>query len=273
MVDRLVSSASLGPQGRTFFGVVTMYDVDVESLHGGSWVRTNIIAYVCAQLQERVLMARDDAPAALSELLIIDPSVAQAIYFFNDASVGPRESMRSAAVWLVPVNDYSVSSLNGGSHWSLLRVAWNEGEATVAFTHFDSYGSLNLMHASHLADILLRTFFKSGGKGALPSAVSYNGLALSPKKERDAASYPQQPNSCDCGLYLCHGMRAHADLLCERGKKQFLDVVMRGEVAVPLLRPEQCAIMRAALVKEITHSLTQPRTAVMGTLVVPGQTA
>lgn len=58
------------------------------------------------------------------KICFVDTSVIHAAVAFNSPALLPLTDLLSAAVWIVPVNDYSQP--NGGAHWSLLVVERSE---------------------------------------------------------------------------------------------------------------------------------------------------
>jgi sentrin-specific protease 8 len=167
-------------KGVPFFGIVTLYEVDVRSLMPHQWVRTGILAYFLADLQCRYFM---------KDVFFVDPSVIQTMIQFGSVECGPVDSFRTARRWLLVINDFSrPAQIDAGEHWSLLLVTKTETE--VIGTHFDSACGRNRSHAVAAFNFLCR------GEDALVG---------SPRQWifTDCKTFPQQRNGYDCGLYVC----------------------------------------------------------------------
>jgi sentrin-specific protease 8 len=85
----------------------------------------------------------------------------------------------------LPINDArSVTTPEGGSHWSLLLVSAIDG---VAF-HYDSLGGANYKEARDATDKLSR-------------------ILGQPLRFHNIEDCPQQENGSDCGVFVCILMR------------------------------------------------------------------
>lgn len=201
------------PKGVTCFGTVTMYAPDVASVLPTQWLRTNALAYVFAQQQQRL-------PA--SEIFYVDPSSVQCMANFGDAAVGPVADIVAARHSVFAVNDYSdPERLEAGQHWSLLCASVAEpddaGVCHVTFRHLDSAGRANAVHAEALAKLLCSgvytsEVFKVHGK---PASIVRCGTV-----DRDE-SFPQQHNSFDCGVFVCCAVERVHDVLARSAAWDF----------------------------------------------------
>ena len=192
---------------RTFFGYVTVFLVDIRSLGPSQWIRTNIIAYWFARLQQ-------NHPS--TDVLLLDPSVAQCMCSFNDASLGPVEELRSSSMVLVPINNHWATDINSGTHWSLLVIVIGPphqrggssnsgGGGTYRPFHIDSANNGNSLLCARVWNVVGRVFQPIG---ILPEIQHVEGT-------------PHQRNSYDCGSFLC--LAAHEIVSNLRRSLELLD--------------------------------------------------
>ena len=194
-----------------YFGTVNVYAEDVASLGPGCWLRTNVVAYELARVRDAASSSSSTGGGA--SLCILDPSVAQCIFAFRSAALGPVQEMTAATRILCPINDYDATEANQGRHWSLLAVDVlrdeGGGGVKVAATHFDSVPrSCNAALARAFYELLRTTLFAS------PEFAEANGAkaggVLCGAAVAESKHFPPQNNSYDCGLFLCCGVAALA---------------------------------------------------------------
>jgi sentrin-specific protease 8 len=162
-------------------GDTCLREADVALLRGQNWLNDQLVSFYFAHLSE----SQPD-----ESVLLLGGSVT----FFlanceeEDAAVvtGPLHA-DSRTLILCALNDNeSVSTANGGSHWTLLalrRSATQGGD--VSFLHYDSLAqSRNSAVARRVAQTLAAALRLPSGSARV-----------------EAARVPQQANSYDCGLH------------------------------------------------------------------------
>jgi sentrin-specific protease 8 len=162
-------------------GDVCLRAADLALLEGARWLNDNVISFWFSTLTER---SNGD-----SSVLLLDGAVA----FFlanceaEDAAVvtAPLQCA-SRALMLFAINDNpSVTSANGGSHWTLLACR-KSGASAATFTHYDSLPrSGNAPVAARVAK-------------TLTSALGWPESCA----RVTAAPAPPQANGFDCALHV-----------------------------------------------------------------------
>jgi hypothetical protein len=209
----------------SYFGSVNIYDVDVASLRPGGWVRTNVLAYDLARL---ALEQRAAAPPPVEAggVVLLDPSVAQCMYAFRSAALGPVAELTAARRIVVPLNDYDATEANAGQHWSILAVdVARNGDAAAAdeddeqpvarmakvsitAVHHDSLASsANTVLAQQFYDLLCATLFSTGEYAVAQRVLPGAGVSTA-SEVLPSPTFPRQQNGFDCGLFVCCGAAA-----------------------------------------------------------------
>ena len=181
--------------------------------------------------------------------LLLDPSVAQAMVAFGSAALGPVDAMCAAGAMLVPLTDYATQRMEGGDHWSflVLRHALHvtltpspAARVVVSAVHVDSANNANQRYSKPFLQLLRASLYvPNANTGTLQPDVPFhaavrervtawataNGVAdaasvpvtievaAEPSVDR---SFPQQPNSFDCGAFVCAGAAAWTAQVLQR---------------------------------------------------------
>ena len=174
-----------------------VYDEDMQSLCPGQWLRSNVLAYAMQRLLTDCTLA---GTTMVSEpIVVLDPSVVQAMVAFRSPEVGPITLIRQASVILAPVADYDAGSVSGnGDHWSLLVIIPRGSTHGAIGIHCDSIRGRNTRHAESIVQLLF------------------------PRQElvlrlHSCRWFPQQLNGCDCGVYAIMAARFVLDFLGRSG--------------------------------------------------------
>ncbi|ODA77789.1 hypothetical protein RJ55_06391 [Drechmeria coniospora] len=189
---------------------LSYYDVcltveDVKMLKN-DWLTDNNIAFWEEYLERETLSRYPQA-----HIVLLRPSMTFLLMKEPDARLVRSALPNFAKVThiFLPINDNpSVSTAEGGSHWSLLLVSVLDG---LAF-HYDSMGSGNVAEASVAARKLA-------------------GILARPLRFINLADTPQQENGSDCGVYVCLLMRhlLVKRLLCANAREK-VSMSMAGKM-------------------------------------------
>jgi hypothetical protein len=196
-------------KGRSYFDCVNIYPEDVHSIASDkALVRTSVVGFV-VEYWNRTLGA---VAASSAPLLFIDPSVVQAMVSFRDASIGPLQDMRRAAVVVFPITTHQgEGGQEDAGHWSLVVVVVSsrapitvgdgteQVNATPTFFCIDSSGRYNEVPSKHLVELL--TSSESLGWGQ--RGATANGSLSNTHCLRYVRSFPQQETAYDCGVMVC----------------------------------------------------------------------
>ena len=195
-------------------------EADVELLRGPHWLNDQLISFYFTHLSdsqpdESVLLlggsVRRSLPGATPAGRLTQAPRQVTFFLANcdedDAAV-ITAPLRAAARSLIlcALNDNaSVSTANGGSHWTLLALRRSQspaGGAEVSFLHYDSLGqSRNGAVARRVAQTLASALQLGSGSARV-----------------EAARVPQQANNYDCGLHVLLTAQALVDTHCSSGR-------------------------------------------------------
>lgn len=150
-----------------------LHESDRQLLNHGQWLNDNLIEFVFEYFSRNLFKDRAEeilfVPPATTQFLKMAPSEASAV-------LDPLDfAKKSFSFFAVNDNEYDAI---GGTHWSLLLHSSQEQTAY----HLDSSGSANRRPAAQLAKTL--------------------GKYLKQNVSMLDVKCPQQPNQCDCGVYL-----------------------------------------------------------------------
>jgi len=157
------------------YGGVSLYESDLDSLHGQEWLNDTVIEFAFAMFSSKFTNIDDVLllPASVITMMKHSPGYL--------AQLDDNIKMSSYSLVMMIVNDkQDVSIPDSGKHWSLMVLDNTKG----VFIHHDSLGNANLEAATDLADLI------RGGLPGLQTAQVIN------------AETPQQRNNYDCGIYV-----------------------------------------------------------------------
>mmetsp|Transcript_102080 Transcript_102080/g.288285 ORF Transcript_102080/g.288285 Transcript_102080/m.288285 type:complete len:214 (+) Transcript_102080:97-738(+) len=157
---------------------------DVALLEPGQWLNDAAIGF---WLEYLASAPEPEGLGSRPDVLLVDPAAGFWICIEEDAEdlqdgLDPLD-LPSRSLVVVPVNDRAERGSDGGSHWSVLALQRDEGDAVRAF-YFDSMGTSNLPQARQIA----RKMVPAMCPGSTQSEV----------RVCDAG---KQDNSCDCGVF------------------------------------------------------------------------
>ena len=176
---------------------VDIYEEDVDSLHPGRLLRSNIIEFYTSCLVDRYA---ESLATSGCRTLMVPLSVVFAVCAFRDAALlGAVERLEEVKCVLLPMADFTNGGRSGnGDHYSLLCLLRNGSAEPFVAYHCDSISTRNLSIAQDACRVLAGAFRVTEGVAT-------------------ASSFPQQRNGYDCGLYVCFGAERICEELQHRG--------------------------------------------------------